>query len=158
MSKIWIVTLLLAGSAALAGQADPKKKPGMPGVDQPPPQPGAGLMQVGPHNWEMTHDEAVQAVASMPFIARQLWVRKVHVRGMFVGYKLKNISKDSLVYRAGFRDSDIVFRINGMTMEDPFGLLISLLDAKQAIVEIERKRKTHKQTYKFVTHLSKPSA
>ena len=145
--------MALPAAGAGRGARDERKR--MPGVEQPPPRTGSGIQQVGPGTWEITQDEATGAVASMPFVAKQLWVRKVHVRGMFVGYKLKNIRKGSLVERAGFKNNDIIFRINGTTLKEPLSLLIRLLDAKRAVVEIERKGKTHKQTYLFVERLSK---
>jgi hypothetical protein len=152
--------LLLAGPAG--GDADKaqkdkpdKQNPEMPGVDAAPPGLGSGLKQVGPDTWELSYDEAVQLVASMPFVSRQLWVREVHVKGKFVGYKLKNIKEGSLPHKGGFRNGDIVFRINGMTLKEPLKLLYRILDSTKVVVELERKGKLRKQFYKFVKKAGK---
>jgi type II secretory pathway component PulC len=108
------------------------------------------MKKTGKARWEITRDEVYQMVASMPFIARQLWVRQVRVKGKLVGYKLKHIAKDSLPHQAGFRNGDIVTRINGKTLADPLKLLLWLLDGNQIVVHLKRDGKLRRHVYVLV--------
>jgi hypothetical protein len=152
-----MITLLFAPAEPTPGDGDkapakksaePEKK--MPGSAEPAPGIGKGMKQTGPDTWEIKWDDAHLMIASMPFIAKQLWVRKVLREGKLIGYKLKNIKKDSLVYRAGFRNGDIVTRVNRQPLEHPLKLLLHLLDGNQTVVELEREGKKRLHTYKFV--------
>ena len=113
----------------------------MPGRVDPAPELGTGLKKVGPTRWEITRDEVYQMVASMPFIAQQLWVRQVRKKGKLVGYKVKHIAKDSLPHRAGFRNGDVVTRVNGKPLASPLKLLLSILNGNQIEVQLLRKGK-----------------
>lgn len=143
-----------AGSRDGGMPSDPKTGPGgarLPGAAEPPPDLGASLKRTGPASWELSVDEAHLLVASLPFMATQLWVRQVRREGRLVGYKLKHIRDGSLVHRAGFRNGDIVRRVNGEDLAHPMKILFRLLDTKRVVVELDRGGEVLEQSYTFVT-------
>ncbi len=140
---------------------EPVRKPEKPaptsGPDAPvspePKQPaelGSGLKRVGPGSYEITRDEFSRLMFHSPFIARQLWVRKVRKEGKLIGYKLKHIKKGSLPHKAGFRNGDVVIRIAGRTLHHPERLLLEIPGKDEVVVVLYRAGKRRKFTYRIV--------
>lgn len=132
----------------------PIPTPEKPSTLQPAPQVpadlGSGLKQVGPGKYELTRSEVYRMMAASPFVARQLWVRKVFKDGALVGYKLKNIKKASLPYKAGFRNGDVVSRIAGRRLTRPEELLLVVPTQDTIEVKLWRAAKLRTFTYTIV--------
>jgi len=115
-----------------------------------PAELGSGLRQVGPGKYELTRAEIYRLVTASPFVARQLWVRKVFKDGKLVGYKLKNIKKGSLPYKAGFRNGDVVTRIAGRRLTRPEELLMVVPAQSTVVVKLWRAAKLRTISYTIV--------
>jgi hypothetical protein len=111
---------------------------------------GSGLTKVGPGKYELTRAEVYRLVAASPFVARQLWVRKVFKDGKLVGYKLKNIKAGSLPHKAGFRNGDVVSRIAGRRLTRPEELLLVVPTKDTIEVKLWRAAKLKTFTYTIV--------
>jgi type II secretory pathway component PulC len=154
-----LLVVVLAGATEPAPKVDPpaaKAEPAKaPAPDskkpvEPPPNLGGGLKQVSPDTWEITRDEAYLLIASMPFVARQLWVSEVRRDGKLAGYKLRHIAAGSPVERAGLKNDDILMTVNGQGLEEPLKLLLHLLDTDRIEIDLERDGKAIQQIYRFV--------
>ncbi len=111
---------------------------------------GAGLKRVGPGKYELTRAEVYRLVAASPFVARQLWVRKVFKDGKLTGYKLKHIKAGSLPHKAGFRNGDVVSRIAGKRLTRPEELLLVVPTKDTIEVKLWRAAKLRTFTYTIV--------
>lgn len=115
-----------------------------------PAELGSGLKKVGPGKYELTRAEVYRLVAASPFVARQLWVRKVLKDGKLRGYKLKHIKRGSLPHKAGFRNGDVVARIAGKRLTRPEELLLVVPNKDTIEVKLWRAAKLRTFTYTIV--------
>ena len=138
-----------APADAPAEKAD-KSVDQMPGSPGPPKGLGDELKLVGPGKYELTRAELFRMMAASPFLGRQLWVRKVKKEGKLVGYKLKNIKKKSIVFKAGFRNGDVVTRIAGKSLIQPERLLLHIPTQDKVVVKLRRKAKNRTLVYTIV--------
>jgi hypothetical protein len=138
-----------APADAPAEKAD-KSVDQMPGSPGQPKGLGEGLKKIGPGKYELTRAELYRMMAASPFLGRQLWVRKVKKEGKLVGYKLKNIKKRSVVFKAGFRNGDVVTHIAGKRLTQPERLLLVIPTQDKVVVKLLRKGKSRTLGYTIV--------
>lgn len=130
-------TLLLPTEPASPGAARGVKV-SAPSLDTP----AAGVSQVAPDTFHIARQEVERAMANLNDIFTQ--VRAVPYTtpdGVPQGFRLFSIKVDSLIDRLGFKDGDIVQRVNGVEVTDPgtaFALLQDLRGSSQVRVDVLR--------------------
>jgi len=105
-------------------------------------EPAAGVSQVAPDTFQLDRKEVERAMANLNEIFTQ--VRAVPYTtpdGTPQGFRLFAIQVDSLIDRLGFKNGDIVQRVNGIEVTDPstaFALLQDLQGYSQVRVDVLR--------------------
>ncbi|MCS6927056.1 MAG: hypothetical protein NZ578_14265 [Candidatus Binatia bacterium] len=107
-----------------------------------PDAPVSGVSQVAPDTFHIARQEVERAMANLNDIFTQ--VRAVPYTspdGVPQGFRLFSIKVDSLIDRLGFKDGDIVQRVNGVEVTDPstaFALLQDLRGYSHVRVDVLR--------------------
>jgi general secretion pathway protein C len=108
----------------------------------PPSEPTSGVSQVAPDTFQIERQEVDRAMANLNEIFTQVRaVPYTTADGVPQGFRLFSIKVDSLIDRLGFKNGDIVQRVNGVEVTDPstaFTLLQDLQGHSQVRVDVLR--------------------
>ncbi len=117
--------------------------------EEPPAGPGKGIKKIGPGQYEIPRAEVYRLLARIPWFSTQLRVYKAFRNGKFQGYLLKYIKKGSVVRWAGFRDGDLVERINGLPLTATNRILLTIPMSNRIVVKLVRGGKPRKLIFRI---------
>ncbi len=109
--------------------------PGSPG--------GAGIQQLGDHQYAIDRAEVDSALENMNQLFTQIRAVPHFEGGQSTGFRLFAIRQDSLFDRIGLKNGDIISRINGQDLNDParaLAIFQELRNEREITVEVTRNK------------------
>ncbi len=111
---------------------------------------GAGIKRLSRNRYRIPQEDLRNAFENMNHLLTQVRMSPNFNNGQPDGFKLLSIKRGSLIQRSGFRDGDIIKRVNGIEIDSPekaFEVYEQLKNEPIITVEIVRGGKTETFTY-----------
>jgi len=102
---------------------------------------GQGIQALGGNRWLISGEEAESARNNIGVLIKQVRVDPYIVDGKTSGFVIKRIQRGTLLYQMGLKRGDVLFAINGTTLDSPEkGLQVfqQLREAKNLSVDLQR--------------------
>lgn len=130
------------GERTLALVTEPAAPEGVkPGLEPPPAAPDSEVRRTGPDSFIVDRRALTGSVDNTSGLLTQLRAVPEVADGRPVGFRLFQISPESVFTRLGIRNGDVVQRVNGTTLADPaslLGFLQRLRDEPRVALDILR--------------------
>jgi general secretion pathway protein C len=123
-------------------EAEPSKRGSVPT--------GAGIKRLSADRYRIPREDLRNAFENMNHLLTQVRMVPNFNDGQPDGFKLLSVKRGSLIQRSGFRDGDIIKRVNGVELDSPekaFEVYEQLKNEPTITVEIVRGGKTETFTY-----------
>ncbi|NIS62187.1 MAG: hypothetical protein GTO13_16260 [Proteobacteria bacterium] len=111
---------------------------------------GAGIKRLSADRYRIPPEDLKNAFQNMNHLLTQVRMVPNFKDGQPDGFKLLSIKRGSLIQRSGFRDGDIIKRVNGIELDSPekaFEVYEQVKNEPTVTVEIVRGGKTQTFTY-----------
>ena len=99
------------------------------------------VQALGSNRWRISADEAEKARTNIAQLIKQVRVDPYVVGGKTEGFMIKRIQRGTLLYQMGLKRGDVLFAINGTSLDSPEkGLQVfqQLREAKNLSVDLQR--------------------